>query len=96
MAAHSPPDWEQPLHTNDLSFSPAELMVRDCFEALFDDLGLLNHYICIELLYFDGVAMPLQYHAGLTKAHWTAVNPFLNDYGYKGASTNISSLFSCR
>ena len=73
------------LRVQSLSFDAKERFIRDCFEDFFDHLELVQHYIEIEFIHFDDVAVPLSYYAGKIVGNMKAFEPFLDSYGYPRA-----------
>lgn len=69
-------------------FTAKEMYIRDCFDALFDSMNMLEHYLRTELLEFADVQFPLAYYVRLLNQRLPAatVDAYLNDYGFELAS----------
>ena len=63
-------------------FDDTQVYIRDCFDALFDGLELIEHYLRTGLLDFSDVQFPMAYHVKKLREHWNAMEPFMNRYGY--------------
>jgi hypothetical protein len=66
-----------------LRFSPDELYVRDCFESLFDQVDILEHFVQRELLDPDDLRPPLAYYAKKINADTQTFSVFLKQYEYE-------------
>ena len=66
-----------------LQFTPDEVFVRDCFEALFDEYERFENYIRIELISFEDVQFPIGYYVKLMASNKAVFSAFLETYGYE-------------
>jgi hypothetical protein len=77
------------LRTKGTVFYPKgdEQFIRDAFDALFDGLEMLEHFLEIKLIEFADVKQPLSYYVGkLSKAEeYAAIQPFLTNYEFSKA-----------
>jgi hypothetical protein len=65
-----------------VSFDTKEVHIRDSFDALFDAMELLEHYLRTGLLEFEDVNFPMAYHVARLREHSSATEPFMRRYGY--------------
>lgn len=65
------------------SFTPKEVHIRDAFDALFEAMDLLEHYLRTGLLVFEDIEFPMSYNVMKLREHWSAVEPFMRAYGYE-------------
>ncbi|MDX2081783.1 MAG: hypothetical protein SFU53_13450 [Terrimicrobiaceae bacterium] len=63
-----------------MNFTDEEQYVRDCFERLYDQIDILEHFTQRGLLDFDDLRVPLEYYA--RKISPRMHNEFLKEYGY--------------
>ena len=73
------------LRVDNLSFDIKEQFIRECFDDLFSNLELLQHYVDIELIHSDDVMVPLSYYAKRIAGNPKTFYAFLTDYGYTRA-----------
>lgn len=74
------------LRIDNLNFdNPKELYIRECFDDLFSNLELLQHYIDIELVHADDVTIPFAYYARRIVGNPGVFDGFLGAYGYARA-----------
>jgi hypothetical protein len=66
-----------------LVFSPKESYVRDCFECLYDQFDVLEHYIQRQLINVVDLYPQLSYYVKKIKAELPAHVSFLDAYQYK-------------
>lgn len=78
------------LRTVNLVFNPKEVYVRDCFDALFSQLDMIEHFINIRLIRFEDVQGFFKYYVQLIeKKHWIFCG-FISCFGYKGTFNFLS------
>ncbi len=75
------------LRTTDLSFDTDEQFVRDCYDALFDGLQAIEHYVNIRLIEFADVSQPLGYYVELLASpeEFPVMKHYLTEYRFDGA-----------
>jgi hypothetical protein len=66
-----------------LVFTPDEVFVRDCFEALFDEYERFENYVRINLINFEDVKFPIGYYVRLMAHNKRVFHAFLQTYGYE-------------
>jgi hypothetical protein len=69
--------------TGDLNFSETEQYVRDCFERLYDQTEIFEHFIRRKLLDFDDLKPPLASYIGIIRKEFPIHQPFLTAYDYQ-------------
>lgn len=70
------------LRIDNLSFDIKEQYIRECFDDLFSNLELLQHYVNIELIRLDDIMVPLSYYAERIASNPLTFDGFLVNYGY--------------
>ncbi|MFJ4347790.1 hypothetical protein [Pseudomonas sp. NPDC089401] len=80
------------VHGKGTVFSKKQEFIRDCFEALFDHLLVLEHFLQQDYLHEADIAVPLQYYAECIMAHSDTYNGFLQAYGYTEAYVLIQRI----
>ncbi|MFF7065669.1 hypothetical protein [Pseudomonas sp. NPDC008258] len=70
------------VHEKGMAFSKQQEFIRDCFEALFDHLLVLKHFLQQDYLHAADIAVPLKYYAGRVMAYPDTYEGFLRAYGY--------------
>jgi len=70
------------LRIDDLSFDIKEQYIRECFDDLFSNLELLQHYVDIGLIHLDDIMVPLSYYAEKIARNALTFDSFLVNYGY--------------
>lgn len=77
----------QSLRTSDLSFDTDEQFVRDCYDAFFDGLQAIEHYINIKLIEFADVIEPLGYYVEILASpqEFSVMKGYLTEYKFTGA-----------
>jgi hypothetical protein len=73
--------WAEPI-----GFAPKETYIRDCFDALFDAMNTLEHYLRTGLLDFADVQFPMAYYAKLLTQRLSTLDLYLEHYDFKLAS----------
>ena len=69
--------------TGTLNFTEPEQYVRDCFERLYDQMEILEHFIRRDLLDFKDLEPPLASYVGIIRRDFQSHQPFLQTYDYK-------------
>ncbi|MFV3332701.1 hypothetical protein ACNFIA_17315 [Pseudomonas sp. NY15437] len=75
-----------------LGFSKQQEFIRDAFEAFFDHMLVLNHFIDREYLNAKDVAVPLKYYAQAIIRYPTTYDEFLQEYGYSEVKVLLAKL----
>jgi hypothetical protein len=77
----------QSLRTTDLTFDTDEQFVRDCYDAFFDGLQAIEHYINIKLIEFADVIEPLGYYVEILASpqEFSVMKRYLTEYKFAGA-----------
>lgn len=75
-------------------FSTKQEFVRDAFEAFFDHMLVLNHFINRKYLKDEDVAVPLRYYAQAVIRYPTTYDAFLQEYGYGEVKALLAKLAS--
>lgn len=70
------------LRIDNLSFDIKEQFIRECFDDLFSNLELLQHYVDIDLIHLDDIMVPLSYYAERIARNPLTFDSFLVNYGY--------------
>jgi hypothetical protein len=84
------------LRTDDLHFTPKEVYIRDCFDALLDVFQSLEHYINRKLITYEDVKYPLEYVieelSGCNKQLGIRprISKYITDYNFVYAATFIN------
>lgn len=75
------------LRTTDLNFDADEQFVRDCYDAFFDGIQSIEHYINIKLIEFADVVEPLGYYVEIlaSPAEFSVMKRYLTEYKFSGA-----------
>ena len=73
------------LRIENLHFDVKEQFIRECFDDLFSNLELLQHYIDIDLVHSDDVMVPLSYYSRRIIGSSPVFDGFLREYGYTRA-----------
>jgi len=73
------------LRIDNLSFDIKEQYIGECFDDLFSNLELLQHYVAIELIHLDDVMVPLSYYSERIASNPRTFDEFLDNYGYTRA-----------
>jgi hypothetical protein len=70
------------LRIENLQFKPEETFVRDCFDAFFGHMEMIQHFLDVHLLEFEDVQYPFSYYAPLMAKHRKVFRTFLVTYNY--------------
>lgn len=73
------------LRIDNLKFSDEEVYVRDCFDAFFSHLQLIEHFLSVGLLEFKDVSYPASYYVGILARYRVQFEAFLSSYEYHKA-----------
>lgn len=87
-------DMRAALRVGSERYNQAEAFIRDCFDALFNEIGLISQEINNELYPPNIVGQYLVYYFNIMKKpeNWKAIEPFLDGYGYDSAKALITNL----
>lgn len=77
-------------------FTPKQEFIRDSFEAFFDHMQLLAHFIKKEYLNEADIAVPLKYYAIRVISYPDTYAAFLTEYGYEDAEKLMMRLGQLR
>lgn len=80
------------VHEKGLGFSKQQEFIRDCFEAYFDHMLVLEHFLKQDYLHEADIAVPLEYYAGRVMAFPDTYDGFLRAYGYSEARALMQRL----
>jgi len=74
------------LRTTELTFDTDEQFVRDCYDAFFDGLKAIEHYVNIRLIEFADVSQPLGYYVELLASpeEFPVMKSYLTEYRFDG------------
>lgn len=70
------------IHDEHSHFNMKEVYIRDCFDAFFDSLEQVEHYLRTGLIDFTDVEYPLEYQVHKLKELGAVVPKFMKTYGY--------------
>jgi len=73
------------LRTHETRFTPDEQFIRDCFDALFDGVARIEHFIRTGLIEFEDVEHRWRYYVGLFADFRPVMQKFVDAYGYEMA-----------
>ena len=75
------------LRTTNLEFGDQERFIRDAFDAFFDGLQSLEHYIGISLIEFEDVSPALTYYVDKLAhpSEFHVMYTYMSEYGFKDA-----------
>lgn len=79
------------LHGSGRLFTEKEAFIRDCFEAFFDHLLVIKHFIDQGYLNVSDIAVPLRYYAVRIENARPTFKSFMT-YGYSKVETLLEDL----
>lgn len=69
------------LRTKKLQFSEKEAFIRDCFDSLYDNFEMIEHFIKKDLIVFEDIAIPIKYYVEkINKKQFHS--SYMKEYGY--------------
>ena len=88
-------DMRNALRTESGLFTPKEVFVRESFDALFDQLQMIQQQIANKMFEPSHVIYPLGYYSRRMKhpRNWPAISAYLHKYDYPLAMTLIEGTF---
>ncbi|HCJ7406214.1 hypothetical protein QMA79_19010 [Pseudomonas aeruginosa] len=80
------------VHEQGVGFTKQQEFIRDCFEAFFDHMLVLEHFLEQDYLHEADIAVPLEYYARRVMLFPETYDGFLREYGYREARALMKRL----
>lgn len=70
-------EWKEPM-----GFTTRQMYIRDCFDALYDGMDHIEHYLRTGLLDFEDIKVPMEYYVTKLLERGPATLDYMTYYGF--------------